>query len=566
MGLDEALFAYFLRGVKAIRRKPTDDDLSFRLLDHRRRFSIIASALSGQTIDIQFTDHEYGISETELYLPANETSLPTYELNGALSFYRLLILSHGLQQRSIDWPWVETDFHREYPGAFSLRERIVMPPSSNDDTLDLLPFRYFTNAPSPTLAAGNSGKGQKRGGESFGKTYKAKTVHRPRVIQLPEGESNPVVHVFEKVQTVDEYSGGQRTVDGSDEMSGLSEAFEESTLSQVTRSAQSAQSLVKSDAVIETQATVEDAVDNAEEKSEIFFFDEWSKSSRKYLKNWCRVQVLAGGEQHDSTREPNASSTSNASAMLLRRLGTKAQQDITQILNAKTKRKRLSDGTDFDFDATLDQQVERRVTANPTDRIYEKRMPLQQDFAFCILVDGSLSTDSYVASVRINDLIKDSLGILRYALEDFCDSTSIFAFRSFTRSDCRITTLKRWSDSWQTAEENTATLSPDGFTRIGPAIRYATHALNQQIARKRFLFVLSDSKPTDYDAYEGQHGLADVNRAIQEAHASDLIVHAFVLTDERSSRFNDLYGPGHFDYLLDAGRLGPMLTHLLRRR
>lgn len=557
MGLDEALFAYLLKSIKTVRGKGTGDTHSFRVLDHRRRFSILASALSGQTLDIQFTDHEYGISETDLYLPAVEASLETNELNSTLSFYRLLILAHGLNRRSIDWPWVESDFQAEYPGASAIRERLVAHPVPPQAKFALLPFQYFASSKQPNMSALATGQNGGKNGQSHGKSYKAKTVHRPRTIQLPEGDSNPVVHVFEKVQTVDEYNGGQRTVDGSDEMSGLSEAFEESPLSQVTRSAQSAQSLVKSDAVIETQAMTEEAVEKAEDKSEIFFFDEWSKSSQKYLKNWCRIRVESAESQ---------SPVLHTSTIQTRRLGHKIQQDIAQILNLKAIRKRLSDGTDFDFDAALDQQIERRAIANPTDRIYEKRTSIQQDYAFCILVDGSLSTDSYVSGIRVNDLIKDSLHVLRYALEDFEQTTTVLSFRSFTRSDCRVTKLKDWSDPWQKVPGRIETLTPDGFTRLGPALRYAAHTLNQQSAKTRFLFVLSDSKPTDYDAYEGQHGLADVNRAIQEAHAGDAVVHAFILSDERSSRFNDLYGPGRFDYLLDINRIGPTLTHLLRRR
>lgn len=560
MGLDEALFAFVLKRIKNIRGTSGAETRSARLIDSRRRFSILASALSRRNLDIQFTDHQYGISATELYLPATESSLETSELNSALAFYRLLILAHGLSTHSVDWLRIEVDFHNAYPSAAPLRDRLLAIPKNSEQKFELFPFCDFSGSRQPALAScspGAQAKSDKNDGRSDGKTYKAKTVHRPRIIQLPEGDSNPVVHVFEKVQTVDEYSGGQRTVDGSDEMSGLSEAFEESPLSQVTRSAQSAQSLVKSEAVIETQTADDEYTDKSGASSEIFFFDEWSKSSQTYLKNWCRVRVSPA---------ESLPTADLAQATRTRRLGQKIQQDISQVLNFKAVRKRLSDGTDFDFDSTLDQQIERRVIANPTDRIYEKRTPLQQDYAFCILADASLSTDSYIAGIRVNDLIKDSLHVLRHALHDFAPTTAVLSFQSFTRSDCRITTLKDWSDPWHLVPDKINALTPDGFTRLGPALRYAAQTLNQQKAKTRFLLVLSDSKPTDYDAYEGQHGLADVNRAIQEIHASDSITHAFVLTNERSSRFNDLYGPGRFDYLLDVNRIGPTLTQLLQRR
>jgi nitric oxide reductase NorD protein len=55
---------------------------------------------------------------------------------------------------------------------------------------------------------------------------------------------------------------------------------------------------------------------------------------------------------------------------------------------------------------------------------------------------------------------------------------------------------------------------PSGYTRIGGAIRYASAQLlkHRQTANK-WIILLSDGKPNDYDKYEGKYGVQDVKQA-----------------------------------------------------
>jgi nitric oxide reductase NorD protein len=59
-------------------------------------------------------------------------------------------------------------------------------------------------------------------------------------------KENPVAHSFEKLETADEYKGGYKTPDTSDELMQHSTALEELTLSKVTREGGVAQSVYKS--------------------------------------------------------------------------------------------------------------------------------------------------------------------------------------------------------------------------------------------------------------------------------------------------------------------------------
>ncbi len=78
------------------------------------------------------------------------------------------------------------------------------------------------------------------------------------------------------------------------------------------------------------------------------------------------------------------------------------------------------------------------------------------------------------------------------------------------------------------AEFGVAAMTPDGFTRLGTAIRHATAQLARQSAGHRLLLILSDGRPHDVDAYQGPYGVEDTRQAVLEARTSG--VFPFCLT------------------------------------
>ena len=57
---------------------------------------------------------------------------------------------------------------------------------------------------------------------------------------------------------------------------------------------------------------------------------------------------------------------------------------------------------------------------------------------------------------------------------------------------------------------------PDQYTRLGGAVRHVPRAWTERETR-RLLFILSDGKPNDVDAYEGTYGVEDTRQAVAEA-------------------------------------------------
>src|SRR5690606_9998445 len=114
-----------------------------------------------------------------------------------------------------------------------------------------------------------------------------------------EPEDNPLVHVFEKVQTAEDYKGGLKNLDGQDELEDHADALEELDLRHVIRSRDRAHSIYKSDAFVDSNAP--DLVDDEEEgrNLDVYFYDEWDHKVRRYKKDWCKVWEWAPPERGD---------------------------------------------------------------------------------------------------------------------------------------------------------------------------------------------------------------------------------------------------------------------------
>ncbi len=98
-------------------------------------------------------------------------------------------------------------------------------------------------------------------------------------------------------------------------------------------------------------------------------------------------------------------------------------------------------------------------------------------------------------------------------------------------------------------------VSPRGYTRIGPALRHAAIGLSRRPAHDRLLFLLTDGKPTDYDRYEGRHGLADVRQAVREADRLGVRVHAITVDRAARDELPAMVGPGRFHLIRTAADL-----------
>jgi nitric oxide reductase NorD protein len=225
------------------------------------------------------------------------------------------------------------------------------------------------------------------------------------------------------------------------------------------------------------------------------------------------------------------------------------------------------DGSEVDVDAYVTAAADARAGGVLDGRLYLADRRTRRDAAVLLLVDVSASTDSWVAGTRRTiDVEKEALLVVTEALAALGDRHAVFAFHGEGPERVDLHAVKRFDDPpGAEVRRVVAALEPDGYTRVGAAVRHATALLSAQGARHRLLLLLSDGRPNDVDVYEGRYGLEDTRQAFVEARMQG--VHPFCVTvDREAPRYAArVFGEGGYAVLGRAERLAEVVVGVLQR-
>ncbi len=375
-----------------------------------------------------------------------------------------------------------------------------------------------------------------------------------RVLLDPKRQAEKVVsHTFEKVETLDSWEGNTIREDGSDELDDHLEALQEVDLRDLIRGGEETRSVYKAD--LDVAADIPDVGRIAPSERGVAY-DEWNHRSASYRTGWCTVYPTpiraarpAWGEE---ARVRHAS--------LIRRLHRRLEEHRSRLSPLDRQR----DGEDVDVDALVDHLTEVRAGRTGSDRLYLRQARLRRDVATTVLLDVSLSADSWVADRRVLDVSREAVLVLGEIAERLGDRLEVLAFASSTRNACRVFEVKGWQEPWAVGRARLGALEPQGYTRIGPALRHATAGLAAVQADARLLLLVSDGKPNDYDRYEGRYGMADVHMALREAGRVGVATHALAIDVGARAWLPEMLGAGRWHVVSTPDDLLPAVTEVYR--
>ena len=171
-----------------------------------------------------------------------------------------------------------------------------------------------------------------------------------------------------------------------------------------------------------------------------------------------------------------------------------------------------------------------------------------------------------MGNARIIDIEKTALLLTSEALDALGDVYSILTFSGVGAGDVRLRTLKDFAErNGKTVRQRIGALKPEGYTRMGAAIRHAVAQMGRTNAGHRLLLIISDGKPNDKDHYQGRFAVEDARQAIAEARAAG--VHPFCLTVDRkgSSYLMRIFGPAGHVVLRHPDQLPLALVGVVRQ-
>lgn len=371
----------------------------------------------------------------------------------------------------------------------------------------------------------------------------------------PENE-NPVIHNFEKVNTADHYSGGQRSSCGDDELSEHKKALDELDLRDIVRTKKQTASVYQSNILSDIRLPQE-----REESGTGYSYHEWEHRRSRYVAQHCSLY------EQRFPAIPGSKITLDWVEEVYRRYRSEADLLSAELWRARDALRpatRQREGEDIDIDALIRTQADLKAGECSDDRFYIRQKRALPSSATLLLLDLSHSSDAYVDGKRILDIIKETTVILAKVLEDMPYPVEIAAFYGNTHQNCRYSLIKEFPEPWSLAWERIASMIPQGYTRIGAAVRHASTRLAATRSRRQTLILMTDAKPTDYDGYEGSHGEMDVRKALSEGRAQRIDDYAIVLSSSRSAHHKTMFGHNRGKTATSAPEAACLLVDLLR--
>lgn len=314
----------------------------------------------------------------------------------------------------------------------------------------------------------------------------------------------PLEHLFNYKQTLDNYKRHHnKAINNND---GTEIKYMNSTNSAtMTKSSTESHYLIKNDALNNSTSFCMNYHDFKK-----YEYDEWDFNLDIYKKNWCKLyekKDILPKEMiwHKDFIKNNIN--------IYKKLILLFREKLLLVKNKKEFIKRQKWGQDIDLDTIIDNYKD--VKNYFFDKVYTQKIKKRNDSAVILLLDSSLSMESYLNTIKKISFIKILALVLSLTLEKII-SYEVSTFHSNTRHDCRYLRLKDFSDNINKKKYNILNILSSGYTRIGPAIRHAANILNKRTEREKIIILLTDGCPTDYDEYEGTYGIQDIKNAMTE--------------------------------------------------
>jgi nitric oxide reductase NorD protein len=582
--IDEYIVGKFFKHLK--KSKKVNPEILARtvtLIEIKPRLTILARALTGKPIEIFPAEREGGYKNNNFFLPISFAELPTKAENHTFYLFRILFLS--VQQRlNLNWTFEEKD----QPLLVSQQKAL----ESSSQILTVL-FKEFaideqfyndakhhfiqkaTEKKAPdfswlygkwmqneveqnteTTLENFSDKVKKAPENQPSTTLKSTAVEEVKTVELDKKQQEDYVllHNFEKVETAEEFNGTWRDFDGSDELEEHQEALEELNMKFTVRVDDTAHSVYQADFIENTSISESTEVDA---KGFHLTYDEWDSSKRIYKQNFCKVYPKL--QQKTDPNYYRNTITKNASTLLgLRKM-------LTNVNNKMQQQKRQTQGDEFDIDAITDLYVDVHSQRTPSEKIYISNRKKEKDLSILILLDISLSSDGYAAGNRVIDVEKQVSILFGEILNEFNIDFSIDSFYSKTRNFSTYLTVKDFDENWNIAKHKIGAIEPNGYTRIGAALRHAGARLDKRNTKNKWVIVISDGKPNDYDRYEGKYGINDVKQALRELNARNINSYALAIEAEAKYYLPQMFGQNHYQILTTPVELLQSLVRLYEK-
>lgn len=583
MALDEYLYGkvsnYFRKNRKV---SPEEIERTADLDSIKDKLTILARAVTGHAIEIFHAEREGGVKNNSFFLPSSFSLFDAKETNYNFYLFRILYLSvqkklninlagnneltltEAQKKAKESSEIILKELYKEYPITqewhILFNDQLTYKKQEKDVTdTTWLYGKWMLNTPetdSENKLENVSDHTKKPQENKPLTTLKARAVEEVVSIEVDKKQQEDYVlnHNFEKVDTAEEFDGVWRDFDGDDDLKDHEEALDELNMKFTVRVDDMAHSVYQADFIENT--TISESAET-ENHGYHLAYDEWDYSRKNYKEKFCKVypitQLKADPNYYKKTIAKNATTL-----MGLRKM-------LTNVNNKMQQQRRQTQGDEFDIDAITDLYVDVHSKHTPSDKIYISNRKKEKDLSILLLLDISLSSDGYADGNRVIDVEKEVSILFGEILNEFNIDFAITSFFSKTRNHSTYLTLKDFDDDWNKSKHKIGAVEPQGYTRIGAALRHSGAILNKRQTKNKWIILISDGKPNDFDKYEGKYGINDVKQALRELNEKQINSYALAIEAEAKYYLPQMFGQNHYQILTTPSELLQSLVKLYEK-
>jgi hypothetical protein len=227
--------------------------------------------------------------------------------------------------------------------------------------------------------------------------------------------------------------------------------------------------------------------------------------------------------------------------------------------------RKLEDGDEIDINAAIASLTDIRLGNQPDPRIMMRSVRKTRDFAILVLLDLSESTNEKVQGqdYSVLDLTRQACVLLADAIHKVGDPFAIHGFCSDGRHDVAYYRFKDFGQAWDgVPQSRLAGMSGQLSTRMGAAVRHATHHLRLQKAARKLLLVITDGEPADVDVRDPQYLRHDTKKAVEEAARAGVTTYCMSLDPRADQYVSRIFGQKHYMVVDHVQRLPEKLPLL----
>ena len=230
-----------------------------------------------------------------------------------------------------------------------------------------------------------------------------------------------------------------------------------------------------------------------------------------------------------------------------------------------SRQRRLEDGDELDLNAAVEAAVMQRIGMQPDMRITMRNVINRRDLAVLILLDLSESTNETVrgSDKTVLDLTREASALVASAIEGIGDPFAIHGFASDGRHDVQYSRFKNFEQKFgHEAKARLAGMTGGLSTRMGAAMRHASHHLLQRPEAHKLLLIVTDGEPADIDERDPQYLRMDAKKAVAEL--LQIGIHSYCLTlDPEADRYvSRIFGANNYTIIDQVERLPEKLPTL----